>query len=507
VAVGEERGVYYFAMELIDGQSLDHVLKSAERLSVGDTVRIIADVARALEHAHSRGILHRDIKPANVMVTRDGQVKLADLGLAKGIDDDSDLTQVGEGAGTPSYMPLEQARNAKDADQRSDIYALGATMYHLLVGKRPFSGATAYEVFKAKETGKYEPASQCNPRVPQALDGIIETAMAADPARRYQGAGELIEALEATGLASETLEVAGSPAGARATRVPTRAARAQPGTRRLPASPAGRPMGWMVGGALAVAVLAGVAAWQLYPRAPAPLSRESLSRPAAPDSRARRAEAEPVDAVLARAVRQLTGGEIARARRTLEQGLEDHPGEMQLRRPLAELARGVLILFQYQTPEEMSPVVPIWSADGVTLTRRDNYRFAVVPGRACHLYVFQRDARPSVTAIFPNTRYSPLANPLASSALHWLPEDPQIKGRAWLHLDASVGEERLFFVAVTRPLRDAEAFGQRLVGSAERVRDELARDPGAFLEGGGAPGAPCFAGDGSALQSFAFKHR
>ena len=507
VAVGEEHGLHYFAMELVDGHSLDHYLKSAGTLSVGDTVRIIADVARALHHAHSRNILHRDIKPANIMVTRHGQVKLADLGLAKVMDDDSGLTQIGAGAGTPAYMPMEQARNAKDVDTRSDIYALGATMYHLLTGQRPFAGSTAYEVLKAKEQGRYEPASRCNPGVPDALDRILDKAMALDPARRYQDATELIEALEATGLAHETLELAGPGASETATRVPAHTARSQRGTRRVAGPTAGLPFGWIAGGVLAVVLIGGVAAWQLSPRTQGAPPRETASGQATPGAAARRADAEPVDVIMARALAQVTGGEVTQARKTLAQGLQDHPGDAQLQRPLAELTQGVLILFQYQTPEETSPIVPLWSADGVTLTRRDNYRFAMIPGRECYVYAFQRDTRPSVTRLFPNTRYSPLGNPLASGALSWLPNNPDIKGPAWLHLDTSVGEERVFFVAVTKRLRDAAALGQRLVGSTERVRQELSQDLESFLEGGGTPGAPCFATAGNVLQSFAFSHK
>src|SRR6266567_7426089 len=142
IAVGEDRGYHYFAMEYIDGESSDKVLESQGKLQVGDAVKIALDVARALDHAHSKGLVHRDIKPDNIMITRQGFVKLADLGLAKAADENQGLTQTGSGFGTPYYMPPEQARNAKYVDNRSDIYALGATLYHLLTGKVPFTGDT-----------------------------------------------------------------------------------------------------------------------------------------------------------------------------------------------------------------------------------------------------------------------------------------------------------------------------------------------------------------------------
>ena len=497
VAVGEERGLHYFAMEFIDGRSLDHYLRSAGRLSVGDAVRIVADVARALEHAHSRSILHRDIKPANIMVTRDGEVKLADLGLAKIMDDDGDLTRMGEGAGTPSYMPLEQARSAREVDHRSDIYALGATMYHLLTGQRPFPGATSYEVLRAKETGRYEPASKHSPAVTPALDLIIDRAMASDPARRYQAAGEMIEALDATGLASETLALAWPGATRTAGRGTMPTGRSQPGTRRVPGPPAGQRRGALVGVAvgLAVAAIVGVVGWQLYSRAPAP-PPAATRPPTAPGASAPRADAEPADLILARAIGQVTGGDVAAARQTLTRGQQAHPGDVHLQRLLAELGQGTLVLFQYQTPEETSPVLPIWRASGVTLTRRDNYRFAMVAGRACHVYAFQRDTRPSVMRIFPGKQYSSVGNPLSVGQLHWLPEDRDGKSRQWLHLDTSVGEEQVFFVAVTAPLTDADGLGRRLVSGPDRVREELAGDRDS-----------CFASGGSALQSFAFVHK
>ena len=262
----------------------------------------------------------------------------------------------------------------------------------------------------------------------------------------------------------------------------------------------------MAAAGVAIVVIAGLAAWRLFPRAQPPAS-EMASKPAPAAVAPTRPDAEPVDVTLARAVTQLPRGEGEQARTTLERGLQDRPGEARLKRPLAELTQGVLILFQYQTPEETSPVVPFWTADGVTLTRRDNYRFAMIPARECYVYAFQRDTRPSVTRVFPNKRYSPLENPLPASGLSWLPNNPNIKGPAWFYLDTSVGEERVFFVAVTKPLRDPDGLGQRLVESPDGVRQALTQDLGSLLTSLGAPGATCFASEGGVLQSFAFNHR
>ena len=121
------------------------------RLSVPDAVLVTARCAEALLHAHEANLVHRDIKPDNVLVTKSGQVKVADFGLAKAADEDVSMTQSGTGMGTPLYMAPEQARNAKTVDLRADIYALGCSLYHFLTGELPFKGDTALELVMAKE--------------------------------------------------------------------------------------------------------------------------------------------------------------------------------------------------------------------------------------------------------------------------------------------------------------------------------------------------------------------
>lgn len=204
VAVGQDcqTGVHYLVLEYVDGPSALDLLERLERLPVGDALHIILDIARALEHAHSRNVIHRDIKPGNILITLSGLAKLADMGLAKRTDEASHLTHARQGFGTPYYMPYEQAMNAKYADARSDIYALGATLYHLLVGEVPFTGANSLEVIDKKALGEYTPASQVNPDVPRALDNIIAKMLAREPRDRYQTASELIVDLERTNLAA-----------------------------------------------------------------------------------------------------------------------------------------------------------------------------------------------------------------------------------------------------------------------------------------------------------------
>jgi eukaryotic-like serine/threonine-protein kinase len=204
LVVGQDKATskHYLVMDYVDGPSALEVLQRQGRLSVGDSVHIALDIARALEHAHSRNIVHRDIKPDNILITQSGVAKLADLGLAKRTDEASHLTGARQGFGTPYYMPYEQALNAKYADGRSDIYALGATLYHLVTGEVPFQGVTHLEVVDKKNIGKYPPASFYNPDVPAALDSILAQMLARDPADRYQTASELIVDLERSGLAA-----------------------------------------------------------------------------------------------------------------------------------------------------------------------------------------------------------------------------------------------------------------------------------------------------------------
>jgi serine/threonine-protein kinase len=193
---------HYLALEFVDGPSAHHLLDRLGRVPVGDVVHIALDIARALEYLHTRNFIHRDIKPDNILITQAGVAKLADLGLAKRMDDASPLTATHQAFGTPYYMPYEQAINAKKADSRSDIFALGATLYHLLTGEVPFKGNSPGEVAERKMEGDFIPAHAINPEVPPVLDGILARMMARKPRDRFQTASELIVHLERSNLAA-----------------------------------------------------------------------------------------------------------------------------------------------------------------------------------------------------------------------------------------------------------------------------------------------------------------
>jgi len=222
-----ESNRHFLVLEFIDGPSSHAALVRSGPLSVGATVKIGIDIARALQFLHDRNYVHRDVKPDNVLLHPDGIAKLADLGLTKRLSDDSHLTAFNQGVGTSYYMPYEQALNAALVDGRSDIFALGATLYHLLTGQVPFFGATHEEVIREKEHDTFVPIAKRNPGVPLALASIIARTLARDPRERYQSAKDLAEALAATGLAERIpaiiVENAPSPSLQPGIDMPTRA--------------------------------------------------------------------------------------------------------------------------------------------------------------------------------------------------------------------------------------------------------------------------------------------
>lgn len=195
--VGECQGVFYFVMEYVGGKNLRELLKTAKTLEVTRAVNIAVQVCHALRHAHNRGIIHRDIKPENIMLTEEGIVKLADLGLAKRVaaDNSANLTQAGAILGTPYYMAPEQAKDFRRVDRRSDIYSLGVTLYRMLTGKVPFDGRSPIEVMIKAIDGKKVPVCELNPEVPPELEAVIDRMMDKNPERRHQDVDEVLRDL------------------------------------------------------------------------------------------------------------------------------------------------------------------------------------------------------------------------------------------------------------------------------------------------------------------------
>lgn len=204
-SVGQESDLWYLAMEFVDGCSLQDLIDKNGKFSVGDALYVTLRVADALQYAHELNLVHRDIKPDNVLVTKKGVVKLADLGLAKPVNDDLSMTASGVGAGTPHYMAPEQMRSAKDVDGRADIYALGGMIYVMLTGKKPHDGETLVKLLEQKERGRIEPARKLNSNVPDKLDLMIEKMLTKSLTARYQTCAEVFHDLESLGLANDYL--------------------------------------------------------------------------------------------------------------------------------------------------------------------------------------------------------------------------------------------------------------------------------------------------------------
>jgi serine/threonine-protein kinase len=197
VGQDEATGVWYFAMEYVDGPSVLKLLKSEGRIPEERALKIARDVASALECAASQGIVHRDIKPDNILLTADGEAKLADLGLARQMRDDASLTQSGQAIGTPYYMAPEQVRGRADQyDSRTDIYALGGTLFHLVTGQPPYSGETGAVIMSKHLTEPVPKAHKVNPDVSEECSRLIERMMQKKPEQRVQTPAELLAQIE-----------------------------------------------------------------------------------------------------------------------------------------------------------------------------------------------------------------------------------------------------------------------------------------------------------------------
>ena len=200
---GSWQGRLVLAMELVDGVSLDEVIKTGSPLEPERVIDLGAQLCEALQAAHAQGLLHRDLKPENILVTRasDGReaIKICDYGLAYLLDDEARhaprLTREGMVAGTPEFMAPEQVMN-RPLDPRTDLYALGCVLYEMLAGTPPFSGASAMEILTRQLYDDPEPLARRAPRpVPRDLEQLVSWALQKAPANRPQSAGELRAAL------------------------------------------------------------------------------------------------------------------------------------------------------------------------------------------------------------------------------------------------------------------------------------------------------------------------
>ena len=286
--LGEVDGHLYIAMEFVQGADLEALMETHEPLTLQQKLDIIIDVLSGLSFAHKRGIVHRDIKPANIRIAEDGRAKLMDFGVAHLTS--SQLTSTGASLGTPVYMSPEQITGGK-ATPATDVFAVGAVLYELLTGCKPFDSTTLQGLFYKILTEKPKPLHEAMPGLPSALDHIVEKAMAKDAPQRYQSALDMANDL--SGVRS-MMSGPGYPSSVslsatveHAIRRSQQAAKVRMVRRELVAA-----------GALAAVLLIALAWWQLgkgrAPVSPPSVASQTASAPADSATRAPSGPAAPV---------------------------------------------------------------------------------------------------------------------------------------------------------------------------------------------------------------------
>src|SRR4030088_2729722 len=190
---GEEEGLYYITMELVEGKSLQALIDAGQAFPLPRTLRIMEQTCSALQFAHERNVIHRDIKPANLMLTADDSVKITDFGTAK-ILQFGTVQQTAHVMGTPSYMSPEQVKG-RAVDGRSDIFSLGVMLYEMVTGEKPFPGQNITTVIYKIVNEEPVPPKQVNPSVHAGISAVVMRALAKDPDTRYQSCREMLEDL------------------------------------------------------------------------------------------------------------------------------------------------------------------------------------------------------------------------------------------------------------------------------------------------------------------------
>jgi serine/threonine-protein kinase len=187
---GSHEDTFYMGMEYIDGQSLAELLVASPKLPVETALAITSEAAAGLGFAHANGMVHRDVKPGNIMLTKSGEVKVADFGIARALDGGEGLTQTGNVMGTAAYFSPEQARG-ESVDRRSDMYSLGVVLFEMVTGQRPFTGSSPVSV-AYKHVGEAPPLpTTIDTSLPPAIDTVLDHLLAKDPDDRYADADEL----------------------------------------------------------------------------------------------------------------------------------------------------------------------------------------------------------------------------------------------------------------------------------------------------------------------------
>ncbi|MCP5052015.1 MAG: protein kinase [bacterium] len=198
-SIGEEKGLHYFAMEYIKGNTLSGLKQEVGVLMPEKAVTIIKEVADALGEAHKHGLVHRDIKPSNIMMDSSGRAKVTDFGIAYVSSANTKLTREGSIIGTPEYLSPEQCEG-KTVDRRSDIYSLGVTLYEILTGKTPYEADTPVSMLMKIVKGSFPPIKEVNANLPTPLCNVVEKMMETDVDKRYASMEEVSADLVALGI-------------------------------------------------------------------------------------------------------------------------------------------------------------------------------------------------------------------------------------------------------------------------------------------------------------------
>lgn len=186
----------YIVMEFVEGATVKQLINTRKRLSLVFIKRVVSEAAQGLSAAHRMKLVHRDVKPENIMISFTGDTKVMDFGLAKDTGARGDASKAGLLIGTPFYMAPEQFMTDAEVDHRTDIYALGITLYHMLTGRPPFTGDSPYKIMNAHLNERHTPIREIVPEVPEELEAIVDKMLVKDRTRRYQSMGQIVKDLE-----------------------------------------------------------------------------------------------------------------------------------------------------------------------------------------------------------------------------------------------------------------------------------------------------------------------
>ena len=230
---GKHAGTYFIAMEYVEGRTLADILRVNGHVTSKQAAEIASEVAAALGFAHEAGLVHRDIKPANILIGSNGQVKVADFGIARAMNapTESNLTQAGAVMGTATYFSPEQAQGAQP-DPRSDLYSLGVVMYEMIAGRPPFTGENPVSIAYKQVHDHPQPLNRLVADVPRPFEAIVAKLLAKDPRIRYSSAGALRDDLRRFRNGDQVMALAAAAGAGRAGAADRRGDRPDGGDRR-----------------------------------------------------------------------------------------------------------------------------------------------------------------------------------------------------------------------------------------------------------------------------------